>query len=75
MPGYCTHCGGSGFRNPAKEAQREARALRFVREVAAIEHLHTDFQSEEGCDKLNDLITEARRLLRVHPPQVGGVGA
>lgn len=63
MAGYCTHCGGSGFRNPAKERQREARMERFVRELAQSELLDPEYQSEEGCDQLNTLVKRARKLI------------
>lgn len=64
MAGYCTHCGGSGYRNPAKEREREGRLMKFIREIAAIEPLDTEFQAEEGCDQLNTLIARARRFTR-----------
>lgn len=62
MAGYCTHCNGSGYRNPTKEREREGRLMKFIYEIADLETLDTEFEAEEGCDKLNALIARARRI-------------
>jgi hypothetical protein len=64
MPGYCTHCGGTGFRNPAKEAERESAAQKFVEMVARLVPYDEDFAASDGCETANALIRDARKLRR-----------
>lgn len=59
MAGYCTTCGGSGFRRPAQEKTRAD----LVDEIASMA-LYDEFSAEEAKDALNNLIRQARRITR-----------
>ncbi len=57
MAGYCTSCGGSGFRRPAKEKSRAD----FVAQIARMEP-YTEYETDDARDTMNSLIREARKL-------------
>lgn len=59
MAGYCTTCGGSGFRRPAQEKTRAD----LVDEIASMA-IYDEFSTEEAKDALNNLIRQARRITR-----------
>lgn len=60
MAGYCTSCGGSGYRRPAKEKS----ATDLVAQIARMDFYDDDYQAQDGCEAMNSLIREARKITR-----------
>lgn len=59
MAGYCTACGGSGFRRPAQEKQASDLVAQIARMTPC-----SEFESDDARDTLNDLIREACKIIR-----------
>jgi hypothetical protein len=57
MAGYCTTCGGSGYRRPGRENKRAD----FVDQIARMAP-YDEFDTEDARDALNALIKAARRF-------------
>lgn len=59
MAGYCTSCGGSGYRRPAKEKSRADLVAQIARMTP-----YGEYDTDDACDALNALIGEARKITR-----------
>ena len=59
MAGYCTTCGGSGYRRPTQEKTRAD----FVAMIARMEPC-SEYESDDARDTLNALIRDARKIER-----------
>ena len=59
MAGYCTSCGGSGYRRPAKEKS----TADLVARIARMDLYDLDYSAQDGCDAMNSLIREARKIV------------
>ena len=59
MAGYCTTCGGSGYRRPSQEKTRAD----FVAQIARMTP-YDEYDSDDARDTLNDLIAEARKITK-----------
>lgn len=60
MAGYCTTCGGSGYRRPTQEKTRAD----FVEQIARMTP-YGEFDVDDARDALNNLIRDARRITKV----------
>lgn len=59
MAGYCTTCGGSGYRRPALEKTRADLVDQIARMTP-----YGEFDTDDARDTLNSLIRDARRITR-----------